>query len=92
MVQLVKKYERLEQSCIEGIDVFNGKLANTIIAMKRKTYDYLDYRKVEFDTDFEDFKQIVVDIEVQLIIFMERTLNKTVTLPMSLSMLSRFQW
>lgn len=36
-------------------------------AMKKKTYDFLDQRKQEFDTDFDEFKRMVAELHVCII-------------------------
>lgn len=148
LMNVIKTWRSLEKSCIEGIEMLNSKLQFIATTMKKKMYDYLDYRKSEFDTDYEEFKGSINELEVcgcvcvefffktitfkiaslpcchasklpkklalfllrdertvvcisnccsfftqiQVIIFMERTLGKITTMPMSLMMLSRFQW
>ena len=32
--------------------------------MRKKSYDFLDYRKNDFDNDFEEFKRSTNEIEV----------------------------
>ena len=66
MMMTLKRFEALEQSRIEGIDMLNAKFQFLTSTMEKKTYDYLDYRKLEFDSDFEEFKRSVVELEVSI--------------------------
>ena len=43
--------------------MFN-KFQVIVTQMKKKPYDYLDQRKMEFDSDFEDFKRQINDLHV----------------------------
>ena len=43
--------------------MFN-KFQVIVTQMKKKPYDYLDQRKMEFDADFEDFKRQINDLHV----------------------------
>lgn len=92
IMSTLKRFESLEHSHIEGIDMLNSKFQFLLTTMKKKPYDYLDYRKLDFDTDYEEFKRSASELELQLTVFMERTMVKIVTLPMSLTMLARFNW
>lgn len=35
-----------------------------VTAMRKKPYDYLDQRRMEFDTDFDDFKRAIQELHV----------------------------
>ena len=61
---VLNSFQRLGLSKIEGIDMLNAKFQLITTTMKKKPYDMLDYRKMEFDTDFEDFKRQISDLEV----------------------------
>ncbi len=43
--------------------MFN-KFQVIVTQMKKKPYDYLDQRKMEFDSDFDDFKRQINDLHV----------------------------
>lgn len=57
-------YDVLQISKIEGIDVLASRFDNTYKSIKKKSYDALDHRKIDFDHDFEDFKRVVSELEV----------------------------
>ena len=61
---VLNSFCRLGLSKIEGIDMMNAKFQLIFTTVKRKPYDMLDYRKTEFDSDFEEFKRQISDLEV----------------------------
>ena len=44
--------------------MINARFQLIVTTLRKKPYDMLDYRKTEFDTDFEDFKRQINDLEV----------------------------
>lgn len=63
-METCERFGTLGHSCIEGVDAFDSKFQFLMTAMKKKAYDFLDYRKLEFDSDLDEFKETVIDIEV----------------------------
>ena len=49
---------------IVGMEMMFNKFQVIVTQMKKKPYDYLDQRKMEFDSDFEDFKRQINDLHV----------------------------
>ena len=42
---------------------------NSIVALfKKKTYDFLDQRKTDFENDYDEFKDSIHELHVNLII------------------------
>lgn len=35
-----------------------------VTSMKKKPYDYLDQRKMDFDSDFDEFKRAIQELHV----------------------------
>ena len=64
MLNIIETYSVLSLSHIEGIEVISNRFQLVIAGMKKKPYDLLDQRKGEFNTDFEEFKQVTHDILV----------------------------
>ena len=46
------------------MEMMFNKFQVIVTQMKKKPYDYLDQRKMEFDSDFEDFKRQINDLHV----------------------------
>lgn len=59
-----RTWQSLEKSRIEGVEMLNAKLQFLVGNVKKKTYDFLDYRKSDFDSDYEEFKSSITDLEV----------------------------
>ena len=51
------------------MELMANKFQVIVTSMKKKPYDYLDQRKTEFDTDFEEFKRQINELHVSLIKF-----------------------
>ena len=71
MFSTLKSFDRLSLSKIEGIEMINAKFQLIVTTMKKKPYNMLDYRKTEFDVDFEEFKRQINDLEVCLLFFLQ---------------------
>ena len=57
-------YDVLTSSNIEGIDSIAQKYSTIYKSMKKKPYEILDHRKIDFDHDYEDFKRQLAELEV----------------------------
>lgn len=64
MMSTIETYSVLTTSRIEGIEPMCAKFQTIFANVKKKPYDILDHRKIDFDTDFEDFKSSIYDLEV----------------------------
>lgn len=64
MLSTIETYSVLTTSRIEGIEPMCAKFQTIFANVKKKPYDILDHRKIDFDTDFEDFKSSIYDLEV----------------------------
>lgn len=49
---------------IEGIEIIFNRFQYMYFVLKKKFYDFLDYRKLEFEVDFFEFRWYISDIEV----------------------------
>lgn len=47
-----------------GIEQLVIRFNVIVINMKKKLYDFLDQRKIEFELDFDEFKRMVVEFYV----------------------------
>ncbi len=68
MFTMLSNFNRLALSKIEGIDMLYAKFQLITTTMKKKPYDLLDYRKMDFDSDFEEFKRQIYDLEVRFLL------------------------
>ena len=63
-VKTVATYETLGLSRIEGIETFNARFGLLVSTLKKKPYNPLEYRKTDFDMDYQEFKLQLADLEV----------------------------
>lgn len=66
---VLNSFQRLGMSKIEGIEMLFAKFQLITTTLKKKPYDMLDYRKMEFETDYEEFKRSINDLEVSSLNF-----------------------
>ncbi len=57
-------YDSLGLSRIEGIETFNARFGLLVTTLKKKPYDPLEYRKQDFDIDYQEFKMQLAELEV----------------------------
>lgn len=66
ILMIIKTYQILSESHIEGMEVAANRFQVIIITLKKKPYDVLDHRKTDFDVDYRDFKSNISDFEVRV--------------------------
>jgi dynein heavy chain len=91
VVETVQEFSVLKDSHIEGIDIVATRFQQLVSTLKKKPYDPLDHRKMEFASDFEDFQLGVGELGDQLVIFMNARLSHVKSCIQSLDLLSRFE-
>lgn len=84
------KYSILQNSTIEGIDVFAQKFIKFHKTIALKKYDALNHRQAYFNIDYNEFIQNVVDTEWELEEFVGRSLDKYKDVDNVLRLLNRF--
>ncbi|XP_030832172.1 dynein heavy chain 8, axonemal [Strongylocentrotus purpuratus] len=91
MLTTIETYSVLTTSRIEGIEPMCTKFQTIFAIVKKKPYDILDHRKIDFDTDFEDFKSSIYDLEYMLQSFLDTSFERIPTAAQALRLLGRFQ-
>ena len=51
-------------SCIEGMELNANKFSVIVTSIRKRPYDFLDQRKMEFDQDYDDFKRQIGELHV----------------------------
>ena len=46
------------------MELLAAKFNGILTSLKKKSYDFLDQRRTEFDTDYDDFKRVIQDLHV----------------------------
>lgn len=83
------QYCILQCSTIEGVDKFANRFTEYFKIISNKKYDPLDFLNHEFDEDYSQFKQNIVDTELELEEFVALTLRSKTSFDSVLTMLSR---
>ena len=50
----------------QGMELMNNKFSVITTSIRKRPYDFLDQRKMEFDQDYEDFKRQISDLHVSI--------------------------
>ena len=64
LLNSVEKYSGLADCKIEGMEPIAAKFQHILGTIKKKPYDILDHRKLDFDHDFDEFRRQIIDLEV----------------------------
>ena len=89
VVEIIQQFSVLKMSRIEGIDSLSNRFGHMASAMKKKPYNPLDHRKMEFQTDYEEFMRQLSELQNQLCSFMSSTFTKVHSSLQSLHLLKR---
>uniref|UniRef100_G1SYW3 Dynein axonemal heavy chain 5 n=1 Tax=Oryctolagus cuniculus TaxID=9986 RepID=G1SYW3_RABIT len=86
-----KTYSVLQDSKIEGLEDMVTKYQGIVATIKKKEYNFLDQRKMDFDQDYEEFCKQIDDLHNELQKFMDVTFEKIQNTNQALSMLKKFE-
>uniref|UniRef100_A0A8D0WVB3 Dynein axonemal heavy chain 5 n=1 Tax=Sus scrofa TaxID=9823 RepID=A0A8D0WVB3_PIG len=84
-------YAVLQDSKIEGLDGMVTKYQDIVATIKKKEYNFLDQRKMDFEQDYEEFCKQTNDLHNELQKFMDVTFEKIQNTNQALSMLKKFE-
>ena len=91
ILETIEVYSSLLHSRIEGIEQLGAKYTMTVTAIKKKPYDLLDHRRLEFDNDFEEFRSNISDLHRQLEAFMDQCFEQILSTERAMRLLQRFE-
>ncbi|KAF0871450.1 DYH5 protein, partial [Crocuta crocuta] len=86
-----RTYSVLQDSKIEGLEDVVTKYQSIVATIKKKEYNFLDQRKIDFDQDYEEFCKQTNDLHNDLQNFMDITFEKIQNTNQALSMLKKFE-
>uniref|UniRef100_A0A2K5U8Y9 Dynein axonemal heavy chain 5 n=1 Tax=Macaca fascicularis TaxID=9541 RepID=A0A2K5U8Y9_MACFA len=87
----LKTYSVLQDSTIEGLEDMVTKYQGIVATIKKKEYNFLDQRKMDFDQDYEEFCKQTNDLHNELQKFMDVTFEKIQNTNQALRMLKKFE-
>lgn len=85
------KYSILQSSTIEGIDTYANKFIEFHKKISSQKYDALNHRLPNFDKDYKEFRQNVVDTEWELEEFVGNSLENMTDVDNVLRLLKRYR-
>ncbi|XP_037081499.1 LOW QUALITY PROTEIN: dynein heavy chain 8, axonemal-like [Pollicipes pollicipes] len=91
ILDTVERLTVLTKSRIEGIEVHGKKFTEAFNTIKKKTYDFLDPRKLDFDQDYEVFQNQIFQLEKALQAFMDKSFNSISSASDALRLMHRFE-
>ncbi len=71
MINTMDAWAGIANVRIEGIDTIAVRYKTTCDATRKKTYDVLDHRKSEFDTDYIEFRNQFDNLSSQMANFVD---------------------
>lgn len=49
------------------MELLAAKFNSILVVLKKKNYDFLDQRKTDFDTDYDEFKKSIQELHVKFL-------------------------
>eukprot|EP01135_Chromosphaera_perkinsii_P010177 Nk52_evm43s2039 gene=Nk52_evmTU43s2039 len=90
MFHTVEKFSSLSTLSIEGTEPILSRFNSILSSMRRKPYDMLDHRKMEYDTDYEDFQKHIDEVEASLQAFIDQSFERIYSTERALDLLLKF--
>lgn len=84
-----RMYSILHSSTIEGIDLYAQKYTSYFKTISSQPYDPLDHRKPYFDTDYDTFKKIVAETDIELRTFFSNCVSLIPNITQALELIHR---
>ncbi|XP_071944819.1 dynein axonemal heavy chain 8-like [Antedon mediterranea] len=91
VVNTIEVFSVLATTSIEGIDPIANKFQVIYSNIKKKPYEILDHRKIDFDVDYDEFKKSIYDLEYMLQGFLDSCFSKITSSVQALVLLRRFE-
>ncbi|XP_072536415.1 dynein axonemal heavy chain 5 isoform X2 [Salminus brasiliensis] len=91
MTTTLEALSALQLIKLEGIEKINIRYQTIITSIKSKTYNVLDHRKVEFDSDYSEFKSQIQALYQSLQTLLDTLFQQPVSTEQLLDLLSKFE-
>ncbi|BFZ13509.1 hypothetical protein BsWGS_16546 [Bradybaena similaris] len=91
MFDTIDKYSHLSESKIEGMELMAGKFALSVTQIRKKPYDFLDQRKMDFDQDYDEFRRQISELHTAIVTFMDSKFEKINSTHHALILLRKFE-
>eukprot|EP00117_Sycon_ciliatum_P004310 scpid857/ scgid8744/ Dynein heavy chain 5, axonemal; Axonemal beta dynein heavy chain 5; Ciliary dynein heavy chain 5 len=91
MLVVIHTFLSLTQSRLEGIEPMAARYNLLVSNVKKKTYDILDHRRGEFDTDYDEFKKGFSELENQVQVLMDQQFDKIPSTQRALARIKKYE-
>ena len=88
----VQQFSALSESTIENIQPIVKGFDDVLVELKRKKYNFLDYRSQLFDNDYMDFNYKIQGLEAKLVDFINQCFANSKSTRHSLQLLHQFRY
>lgn len=89
ILETTRTYSILHSSTIEGIDTYAKKYTNYFKKISSQKYDPLDHRKPYFNSDYDEYKKSVAEMDVELRTFFYNRVSLLPNITQSLELIAR---
>jgi len=91
VIVTIESLSALNNVKIEGLESIIVKYKNIVENIRKKNYDTLDHRKIDFENDYSEFKNQIDSLQQQLQGFIDTWSRNSYTAEQSLEFLEKFQ-
>ncbi|XP_052240013.1 dynein axonemal heavy chain 8-like isoform X2 [Dreissena polymorpha] len=91
LLRYIENFSTLAGSKIEGLEPYSTRFIQIFTSIKKKPYDVLDQRKIEFDQDYDEFKKQLAELEIGIEKFMNNSFKKIASTLQALEMVEKFE-
>ncbi|OAF67519.1 hypothetical protein A3Q56_04748 [Intoshia linei] len=90
LLDYIDSFSEIQNISIEGIDTIYLKYKSIVDMIKKKSYDFLDHRRPEFENDYGDMKNQFLNLKTLIHKFIDGWLQKSLSTEKSLILLKKF--
>lgn len=91
MIDTMTAFSGLQEIKIEGIESIVARYKTIVESVKKRNYDILDHRKMEFDQDYTDFLSQVESIRLMIQLFVDGWLERSLPTEKAIELLLKFE-
>lgn len=89
ILETTRMYSILHSSTIEGIDTYAQKCTNYFKKISSQKYDPLDHRKPYFNSDYDEFKKNIAEMDIELRTFFQNCISLVPNIKQGLELVAR---
>lgn len=91
MFTTIDQFNSLPENKLDGLNAIIDQFRNIVREFKLKRHDLLEYYSHKFDRDFVEFNARIIDLELSLQVFINKSFQNITSIEHSLQLLKKFQ-